>query len=81
MKLLCIYPDLIKCKKTRTPTFNKKDNGQEKKGDVKYGGHDRGVWKKDGGGVVCTAGVRGWGLLVASVSSRGGRDTETRCLV
>ena len=38
-------------------------------------------WKKDGGGAVCTTGVRGWGLLVASVSSRGGRDTETRCLV
>ena len=29
-------------------------------------------WKKDVGGVACTAGVRGWGLLVASVLSRGG---------
>ena len=41
-------------------------------------------WKKDGGEVLrrCVLQVSGVvGLLVASVSSRGERDTETRCLV
>ena len=29
-------------------------------------------WKKDGGGAVCTAGVRGCGLFVACVKKGGG---------